>query len=395
MRSRTPGFIGSRLREAREVRQLTGGVLANLVGVTSGSISSYERGHSTPSPDVFERLTNILNLQASFFFRPEVESAGTPDLVFERSKSAATKRTRLRARHHRTWLREVTQYISRFIELPAVNIPSADGLSPWQDMAEYQIENVALEARRYWGLGNGPISNVTLLCEKHGVVAGMMHMKSAKLDAFSVWDSEDNRPYIMLGEDSQSAFRTRFNVCHELGHLVLHRKVHPLELEDRFLFKHIERQANNFAAAFLTPASTFSADVFAPNLDLFRTLKSRWKVSIKMMIHRARELLIIDQDEARRMYINYNRRGWNLQEPMDDSMSVEEPRLIRRAFETAIEHSILDRSQVEANLPFNQADIEQLANLPYGYLDPDSAYNLAIREAYKWAIGEAGEHDMT
>ena len=383
----TPGFVGSRLREAREARQMTGSTLADLIGVSKGGVSSYERGHSSPRPDVLDKMVETLRFKVSFFFRPE-EGLGDdgPQTIFERSRSSTTKSTRMRARHHRLWLREITQYLSQFVNLPRPNLPQAPDVVHWLAMTPDYIERTATTTRRHWNLGNGPISNVTLLNEKHGAILTMIPMNAANLDAFSTWDRVDGRPYIVLGTDNQSAFRTRFNVCHELGHLVLHRGVSPSEFDDRRYFKVIESQADRFAAAFLTPASTFSPNISIPSLEMFRTLKSRWRVSVKMMIHRARDLDIIDREEERRLYINYNRRGWNRQEPLDDTYHLEEPRLVRRAFETIIEKSVIDRAQIEADLPFNRDDIELLANLPHGYLDDKSAYTWALTEAYTWAL---------
>ncbi len=259
-------------------------------------------------------------------------------------------------------------------------MPSHGYETGWISVSDASIESIAIDARRFWNLGDGPISNVTLLVENHGIVVTLIDMNANNLDAFSTWDRADGRPYIVLGSDMQSAFRTRFNVCHELGHLILHREVSPSEFDDRRSFKVIESQADKFCAAFLAPASTFSPEIVSPSLEVFRILKPKWRTSIKMMIHRAQELDIIDRDEARRLYINYNRRGWNREEPLDRDYQVEEPRLVRKGFETIIENSLIERTQIAAALPFNQEDIEQLANLPYGYLSDDSAYTWAIRE---------------
>ena len=98
------------------------------------------------------------------------------------------------------------------------------------------------------------------------------------------------------------------------------------------------------------------------------------------MIHRAQELNIIDREEARRLYINYNRRGWNRGEPLDRETEVEKPRLVRRVFEAIVDNNVVERSQIVGALPFNREDIEQLASLPHGYLDEESAYTQAIRE---------------
>ena len=65
---------------------------------------------------------------------------------------------------------------------------------------------------------------------------------------------------------------------------------------------------------------------------------------------------------------------------MDDTEAIEEPRLMRRVFEAVIENSIIERSQIAAALPFNADEIEELASLPYGYLDEESAYTWAIKQ---------------
>ena len=387
----SPGFVGSRLREAREVREITGSTLAAQIGITKSGVSSYERGHTSPTPDVLEKIVETLKFKTEFFFRPEESlSQEGPQTIFERSRSATTKATRVRARHYRLWLREIVQYLSQFVDFPHPNLPTTLNDVHWSAMSGEHIESIALSTRRHWNLGNGPISNVTLLSEKQGVIVALLPMNSPKLDAFSTWDNADNRPYIVLS-DTQSSARTRFNICHELGHLILHRRVSPSEFKDQRFFRAVEAQANRFAAAFLTPAMSFLANVSMPSLEQFRTLKPQWKVSIKMMVHRTRELGIIDRDEERRLYINYNRRGWNREEPLDDTQPVEEPRLVRRVFETIIDNSALDRFQVEAALPFNRDDVELLAGLPHGYLSDESAYSWAVREMEEWAMRNIGD----
>ena len=373
MRSGSPGFVGHRLREAREARQMTAIALAELSGITSSAISSYERGHTTPSPAVFDRLCATLNFKPAFFFRPVEETDWHVErTVFERSRAAATKSARTRARHRLTWLHETLQYLSQFVRLPDADVPEVEGREGWWSITDQGIEDIATATRRSWKLGDGPISNMTLLAENHGVVVVKMEMGTAKLDAFSTWDDTGDRPYIVLGADGQSAFRSRFNVGHELGHLLLHRNVTSTELDSKTYFKLIETQADRFASAFLTPAPTFSSDLTRPTLEVFRTLKTKWRTSIKMMIHRAQDLNIIDKDESRRLYISYNRRGWNTLEPFDEGEPFEAPRLVKRVFEALEAHDIIERSQLVAALPFNREDIERLANLPDGYLaEPD------------------------
>ena len=374
----SPGFSGSRLKEAREARQVTSLALAEIVGITRASISAYERGCHNPSPEVLERISTGLGFKTEFFLRADEPTVH--QTVFERARSSATQAVRKRARHRRTWLRETIQYLTEFVSIPDPNLPDFGVSTNWQSISRPQIEAFARDARRYWNMGDGPISDVTLLAENNGVIICLIPMNANNLDAFSLWDEQDNRPYVVLGNDSQSAFRTRFNVCHELGHLILHKNLSVLDMDDSASLKVLEKQADQFSASFLTPSGAFSNDVVVPTLDQFRMLKARWRTSIKMMIHRSEELEMIDSADARRLYINYNRREWNIQEPLDQETKVEEPRLVKKIFEVIVDNSILRPSQIAAALPFNAEDIELLSNLPYGYLDEDSAYSWAVRE---------------
>lgn len=375
----SPGFSGSKLREAREARLMTPMALSESVGVSRGNISSYEHGRHNPSPEILQRIADVLNLKTDFFLRlPETLEE---TVIFERSRSSATKATRKRAQHRRTWLRETMQFLTQFVEIPQANLPNlALPNDTWKSTPRNRIEALATDTRRHWRMQDGPISNMTLLSENNGVIMCLISMNANNLDAFSLWDPADKRPYIALGTDTQSAFRTRFTVAHELAHLILHRNLSETDINEPNTLKLIEKQADQFAASILTPATAFSDDVRRPTLDQFRMLKPRWRTSIKMMIHRAAELDIINREEERKLYINYNRRGWNTTEPLDEETKVERPRLPRKIFETIVDGGILTPSQIATALPFNIEDIESLAALPGGYLDEESAFNWAINE---------------
>ena len=366
MRVGTPGFIGARLREAREVRGYTAARVSSITNISTSTISSYERGHNSPSASRLADLAIALNFKTDFFMRPLSQTSGR-QVVFERSRLAATKAMRRKAEHRRVWLREIVDFLGQYLKIPVPDVPVINGSFDWKNLSNDEIENLATHTRRQWRLGDGPISNVTLLAENHGILVSQFPMGSVSLDAFSAWDVSDGRPYMVLGDDGQSAFRTRFNVCHELAHLILHRAVHPSAFDDKSNFKKIEQQAHRFASAFLAPESSFPEDVGRPTLDTLRIVKPRWKVSIKMLIHRSEELGMINRDDARRLYINYNRRGWNDGEPYDQDLEIEKPRMVRRAFEALIDREVIARAQVPELLPFNREDIERISGLPVGY----------------------------
>lgn len=369
MKSGTPGFVGERLRQAREARGLTAISLAELLGISRAAISQYEKGIVTPQPIIMHKIADKLNLPISFFITPiEVINSRA---VFFRSMTAATKTDRGRGNGRIDWLSQIiVPYFQHLVSFPRVNVPSSS-LSPNpMDLAESDIEDITIQVRKSWGLGEGPISNVVLLLENNGVIVARIDLQATTLDAFSTWCSTANTPYIILGQNKGSAVRSRFDAAHELGHLVMHRDINRSRLSNTNDFKTIEAQANRFASAFLVPRTRFAEDYSVPTLNAFLSMKAKWCVSVGMLIKRSEDLGFISRDHARRLWINYNRRGWRIEEPWDDKIQLEQPILLRRACQLVISEGVKNPEQILAEIPLAQRDIEELIGVSDGYLRP-------------------------
>jgi Zn-dependent peptidase ImmA (M78 family)/DNA-binding XRE family transcriptional regulator len=360
MKPGTPGFAGARLREARESRGLNGIALADLIGVKRQSISQYENGLQTPSPTVMAKICAVLGFSMQFFLRqPSVEDDAT---IFYRSMSSATKTQRLRAERRYGWLREIVRYLTRFIEFPAVQFPEFDLPSDPVTLTASQIDEFAERTRRHWGLGDGPISNIARLLENKGAIVVRHELGAATLDAFSQWSKTENRPYIVLGDDKDSAVRSRFDAAHELAHMVLHQRVHGDDLRKGARFKMLEEQANQFASAFLLPASTFAHE-FTPSLNAMIGLKERWGTAIGCVIMRAQRLRIISEDHASRLWMRRSRRQWQKREPLDDTLVAEEPRFLSKCFNLLLSKGVIDPDEISLQLSLPAADIESVCRI--------------------------------
>lgn len=359
MRPGTPGFQGNRLTEARQIRGLTGTFLAEIVDLTSQSISKYETGRSTPSPEVLARLSDVLAVPESFFLAPV--GSQPEGRIFYRSMSSATKSARLRAERRFGWLHAITDYVAQYVELPEVNLPSFD--VRWERLSGDDIDEIAAAARAHWGMPRGPVANVISVLENHGVVVARDELGAHTLDSLSVMGS---RPSVLIGTDKGSAARWRFDACHELGHLLLHQAVTEKMLATSVQHKQLEQQAHRFAAAFLLPSDEFSEDVFAVNLDALRSMKMKWRVSVGMMIRRLLDTELIDEQQYRQLMMNYGRRGWRRNEPLDDSMPHEEPMLLRKALDLIVSGGIRTPEEVAGELHLPARDIETLSGLEIG-----------------------------
>lgn len=362
------------MREAREARGLTASALAELVDVTPGAISQYENGHSAPAYQRVNRLAETLRVDTALFFkppRPEHER-----VIFWRSRKAATQSQRARSLRKHDWTLDVLGFLTRYVEFPPVSFPRFDPPADIASLRMDDIEEVASLTRRHWALGDGPIYNLVESLENHGAVVTRTAMDAEHLDAFSEWV---DRPCVVLGSDKDSQARSLFDAAHELGHMVLHRRVGPRDFNKPAIHALMEKQADRFASALLLPADAFAHDLYAISLDAFRDLKTRWRVAIAAMIYRASELDIINEHQAKNLWIGMARRKWRRREPGDEKSQPEQPVLVRQAFDMLLDNGILNPRSLELELGIPSGDIEAVAGLPPGYLDNDRRAPLKFR----------------
>lgn len=239
---------------------------------------------------------------------------------------------------------------------------------------------MADHVRNTWGLGKGPISNVVLLLEKMGVVIARSPFSTHNIDACSVW-SINEKPYILLSND-KTASRSRFDVAHELGHLVLHSCLKVSEFNNKENYKRIEKEANRFASAFLLPATSFGREVFTTSLDHLISLKDRWKVSINAMAYRAVQLEIFNEYQYIYLKNNLAKKNWLIKEPLDDKLPFEEPLLLKQAFEALVNNNIRTRQDIINEIRLHREEIEAIANLDPGYLitkEPGKIFSFKLK----------------
>lgn len=372
MKQGVPGFLPGRLAEALDARGLSQVSLTQLMGRSSSTcVSRWLRGEQAPESTTLGEMSKALNLPTSYFLKPQPEHGAAP--FFFRSMVAATKTARNKAKARLRWGQDISLALQQAVDLPECNVPDPVGTRDFRTLTDKDIEGAASACRRAWGLGDGPLSDLHLLLENNGVVILHDEIGAATMDGVSSWSAADARAYIYVAIDKPSAVRTRFNVAHELAHIVLHRRVDQSTLTKPEEFKLIEHQAHLFAAAFLLPAASFAGELSAPTLSAFETLKDRWKVAIGAMIKRCSTLGITSDEYTQRLWKHYSARGWRTGEPLDDVIEVEQPRMLSRSIRLLADEGGWTLPQIIESLPFWPNDIEQLACLPPGFLSVAAA----------------------
>ncbi|AXA92786.1 XRE family transcriptional regulator [Massilia sp. YMA4] len=378
----TKGIIDlqpERLGQALAARGLTKGQLASLVGVAASTITKWCKGDQSPEASTFDRLASILNVQPEWLTRPMLPPVSLP--LF-RSNASALKAARSKLEARTGWTQEIALLLSDYVDFPKLRLPTRDFQRPEQ-ISDADIEEAAEECRTLWQLGRGPIQNLTLAAESAGILIVREETEISAIEGLSSWSSILARPIVLLSADKSNGFRSRFDLAHEIGHLVLHKHIPRSEDLDRY--NQMEKQAHRFAGALLLPAETFAREVRVPtNLDNLLILKQRWGTSVAAMMMRLHALGLLGDEQKLVLFKRRSARWGSKSEPGDEKWDPEIPRLLRRTIELLVNEGILPSEGLPRLLGFSEKDIERLCSLRENYFTaPAEVVELATLRSAK------------
>ena len=311
-------FHGARLRFARLFNELSPADLAERTGVTRQYIHGLEIDDRSPSKELVNVLAFVLHVAPGFFSRG-VSTTVVEEYCHFRSRKMTPVFARQECIARGTLFDELMEHLDGLLRLPRVDI------DPCEARDRNSIEEITLKYRKRWGLGEGPISNMCRVVEQRaGAVVTYFPGASEKVDAFSI---SRPRPIVVRNPAKQSSVRMRFDLAHELGHLIMH---YGLETGDEIT----EEQANIFASAFLLPRRPFIAE-FPHRMPFdwgaLYEMKRRWKVSVAAILFRARDLGLIDPAQYRIACQHLSKTGQKRKERLDDEIPMEQPELLETA----------------------------------------------------------------
>ena len=285
----------ARVRIARMRRGLSQAELAGVLDVTERTVRKYETLGAPLA--VSPGLGGALDFPESYFSRPATVDMELSKASFRAGRST-TRRQRESAKAAGYAAVEVRQWIAARFRLPGVDIPDLSGESP---------EVAAVLLRSLWGLGTKPLPNMVQLCESRGVSVSGLPPVAASVDAYSAWGA--NKPYIFVAQQ-KTPERARFDIAHELGHLVLHRyrgdALQPGE----------EDEANAFASEFLIPRASLHEYLrMNPTFDELLKVKAAFAVSLFALVYAAHKKGKMSDWAYRMTCAELSERGFRTGEP--------------------------------------------------------------------------------
>lgn len=325
---KTLNYNGDKLRVARIASGLSLVEVGSELEVTRQYAHKLEN-EAVPSAEQLSQLAKLLNVSEEYFFSPRKRPIESDQCHFRSLRSSTQSLKKQIMAQVEMFDENFISLLDKEVEFPEIRLVEVCDTAI-QSIAS--IEVVAEQFRRNIGLGLGPISNVIKLAESIGCIVVNLSEADERVDAFSIYNG---RPIIVRNTAKSSPCRLRFDLSHEIGHLIMHRGI---ETGCRVT----EAQANNFASALLMPRASFSAEFPRMrgqyfNWDALEDLKVRWGVSLKAIIYRASKLGLITPEKAKTGFITLSRSGQAKVEKGDDRLKMEEPQLIQRAI------NILDR----------------------------------------------------
>ena len=321
--------IGQRIKQARKANYMSLRNLAERVEISPMAISKYERDLDTPSSGVLLRLVQALGVSIDFLFRPMTMTVQLQ--AYRKHAASGVKAEEAIQMRIQEWLERYLEVESFFpdeqrtVSLTTRPIRSMD-----------QVEDIALELRTNWSLGLDPIENLTQLLEDQGVKVGLV----SGFEHFDACTFIANGIPVIVSKDELPGDRQRFNLGHELGHLILdvEKGLDP------------EAACHRFVGAFLAPAQAvrFELGSRRTTLDMneLYLLKRKYGLSMQAWIFRAKDLGIISENAATRLFQHFRANGWHRNEP-GEALPTERPLRMERMIYRALAEDLISRSRAQ------------------------------------------------
>jgi Zn-dependent peptidase ImmA (M78 family) len=290
-----PPLDAASVEQARCLRAISKAKLARELSVTPRTYSRYLK-EGFPA-DIGPNLSTILNVPVTFLARSHPHAIEFSNINFRAGRKAQAAH-REAAIANGNLLIQVDSWIRKTYTVPRLD---------WIDLSNETPKLAAQLLRQAWGLGSNPAPNMVQLCESRGIsVYGLTTIAKA-VDAFSAWI--DSQALIFVSRQ-KTPERSRFDIAHELGHLVLH---HNSTGGDN---AHQEKEADAFASEFLIPQAALKAYLpKLPNLTEIFEFKETYKVSALATVVSLHRAGILSDATYKRRCAVLNQRGYKDGEP--------------------------------------------------------------------------------
>lgn len=315
------------VRLARESRGLTQSKLAEELKISQANISKIENGTTLDiSEDLLKLLSKVLDYPEDFFFLNEDLYGPGLAFIYHRSRRSLPKKVAERI--------EALININRIVISKLMKSVEHEINFPLYDIENSTPDEIARAIRVAWYLPRGPIKNVIQMIEKAGGIIIPCDFGTPKIDALSQYIP--GFPPLFFTNKNIPMDRLRHSLCHEIGHVVMHRIPRP-EVD-------IEKEADAFASELLMPAAEIGPSLHNAKLHTLAHLKPYWKSAMSSLLVRASRLNKITKNQEKYLWMQL--APYRHREPAELDIPSEEPQALRRLIDIYLKDYNYSLSQV-------------------------------------------------
>jgi Zn-dependent peptidase ImmA (M78 family)/transcriptional regulator with XRE-family HTH domain len=334
----------ARLSLGLSLRDLQG-IIENRV--TAQAIGKYERGESVPSPEVLSVLCGALGMKPDQLLTEE--SLILEGLEFRKAPTAS-KKEEYYVRSKVLKLLEEQLAIEDLLGITNLSWDMPRG-APYIVRHIHDAETAAIAMRHEWGLGLGPLKNITALLEDRGIKVISLSLEN--IDGFAATVRTRSAFYIPVIATNKHNWseRKRFTLSHELAHLAT-KIIGNINSE---------KAAHRFGGAFLMPAEALRSELgtrrTSISMEELLYIKQIFGVSFQAIVYRAKELEIINSALFSKLFDEFEVRGWRtapFKEPAPLSPRREMPIKLKQLCLRALSEGTIDEDTISKIL--NRSD---------------------------------------
>ena len=303
------------LQLAREARGLNQTQLAELANVTQGTISFLENRMMDVNDSLLQKLAIALDYPVEFFKRQI--NLYNPNNYFWRKRAKVSGKEIKKAEALMNIYKMGVETMLKSIELPESTLFS------WDVTTDGTPEEAARQLRKVWRLPKGRVDNLTTVAENNGVLVVHVDYEVPELDGLNI-HTIHQQPIVFLNRD-KPADRMRFNLAHELGHLILHCDTPIGEGRD------VEKEASIFASELMMPADDIRHQLSNLDLNKLADLKRHWKMSMASILSSAVRLELVPPQRA--LSLRKALSPYRLREPANLDFPRETPKLLQEVID--------------------------------------------------------------
>lgn len=328
---------------AREARGYSQSELAKIISIGQSYLSKIEKGISSPTEEIINKISQKLDFPVTFF--EQDERIFTPELLYYRRRISVNKKPLLKTEAIMNIYRMCIEKLLGSVELPETDIPH------WDVEEHGSPEDAAIMLRQRWSIPKGRIENLTKVLESKGIIIVNFDFGSVGMDGLSMY-SEHNDPIIFINNKIPGD-RQRLTIAHELGHLLLHFG----QIID--INRDVESEAMKFGAEFLVPKKEFLSSVNGFDLNSLANQKRYWLVSMASLLYRGRELNLLTDNQYRYLWQQMAMLGYKKNEPAAIAVPREHPTILKEVLDLHVNELQYSKLQLAEMLSMNLNNLQE------------------------------------